>query len=140
MLILKREIQTFDLNKILILSIYLTASIGLSSCQQLTQTPTAIAKVQQQENGAKVYLQGKVLKQAPFLGSAAYQLQDSSGSVWVVTTDYLPKPGEQVLIKGEIQYHNLSIAQQELGEFYVVELQQVARSVNSSPVTPLQKL
>jgi cytochrome c-type biogenesis protein CcmE len=127
MLLLNREIQAFYLNKLLILGIFLTTGLGLSGCQQLIQTPVAIAKIAQKQIGAKVYLQGKVLKQAPFLGSGAYQLQDATGSVWIVTNHSLPQPGEQILIQGEIQADKIFIAQQVLSEIYIVELKQVEK-------------
>ncbi|AFZ35245.1 hypothetical protein Sta7437_1683 [Stanieria cyanosphaera PCC 7437] len=127
MLLLNREIQTFYLNRLLIVGMFLTTGFGLGSCQQLTQTPVAIAKIAQKQTGAKVYLQGKVLKQAPFLDSGAYQLQDASGSVWVVTNYNLPQPGEQILIQGEIQSDMIFIAQQTLKEIYIVELKQLEK-------------
>ncbi|GAB4228013.1 MAG: hypothetical protein Kow0049_08700 [Stanieria sp.] len=127
MLLLNREIPAFYLNKLLILGIFLTTGLGLGGCQQLTQTPVAIAKIAQKQIGAKVYLQGKVLQQAPFLGSGAYQLQDATGSVWIVTNHNLPQPGEQILIQGEIQADKIFIAQQVLNEIYIVELKQVEK-------------
>lgn len=140
MLLLNREIQAFHLNKLLILGIFLTAGLGLGGCQQLTKTPVAIAKIAQKQTGVKVYLQGKVIQQAPFLDSRAYQLQDATGSVWIVTNQNLPQPGEQILIQGEIQSDMIFIAQQALNEIYIMELKQVEKIANPTQVTPLEKL
>lgn len=143
MFILKREISAFYLNKLLILS--LTALFSLTGCQSITQTTTAISKISQKQTGTKVYLQGKVMKQAPFLGSGAYQLQDSTGSVWIVTNNYLPPLGKDIFIEGEIQFQTISpqpsstaSAKSEKNEIYIVELKQIKKT-NSSQVTSLQK-
>jgi hypothetical protein len=70
-----------------------------------------------------VYLTGKVVHSAPFLGNGAYQLEDGTGRIWVLTTKTLPQKGQQTNLKGKIAYQSLPLAEQELGEFYLVELE-----------------
>ena len=124
--------------KILSLSILVTAFIGISGCQELINDSlvalgkeemaiTSIRKIQKKKSGRTIYLRGRVIHRSPFLGSAAYQLQDSTGSVWIVTSNFLPTQGEELFIKGEVQYQSLLIEEQELGEFYIVELQQLTK-------------
>ena len=71
--------------------------------------------------GSTVYLKGKVASLAPFLVSGAYELQDTTGSIWVVTNRTLPAIGEQVLIKGLVQYESIPVGDKNLGEFYIQE-------------------
>jgi hypothetical protein len=73
-----------------------------------------------------VYLTGKVVHLAPFLGNGAYQLQDGTGKIWVVTHQTLPQKNQQINLKGKIAYQSLPLAEQELGEFYLVELERPA--------------
>jgi hypothetical protein len=76
--------------------------------------------------GKTVYLTGKVVHLAPFLGNGAYQLQDGTGNIWVVTHQTLPQKNQQINLKGKIAYQSLPLAEQELGEFYLVELERPA--------------
>ena len=94
------------------------------------------------KNNHQVYVQGKVSQQAPFLGSGAYQLQDKTGTIWVVTERELPQIGEQVFLKGNLQYQSIPINGQELGEFYLLELEQLqsASETENIPVTTTSEL
>lgn len=84
----------------------------------------AIENIPDKKVGKTFYLQGKVVHQAPFLGNSAYQLEDSTGKIWVVTTQNPPQLDRQIQIKGKIQYQSLPFADRELGDFYLVELEQ----------------
>lgn len=107
---------------------------GLYSCGNLTQSGfnvgnlhigsnvTPIREIKpEQDNQATVYIQGKVERQVPLVKRWAYQIDDSTGKIWVVThQNNLPK-GEQVVIKGKVRYKSIPLAGQELGEVYVEE-------------------
>ncbi len=98
------------------------AAIGLTGCQP---SQINIINVEKQKSGKVVYLTGKVTNLAPFVNNAAYQLQDDTGSVWVVTSQTPPKLNSNISIKGKIQYQSLPLAETELGDFYIIELQQL---------------
>jgi hypothetical protein len=85
-----------------------------------------VAAVSAPKVGKTVYLTGKVVHLAPFLGNGAYQLADGTGKIWVVTTKTLPQKNQQINLKGKIAYQSLPLAEQELGEFYLVELERPA--------------
>ena len=96
---------------------------------------TTIGNVQQKRQvDAEVYLRGKVENRAPFVGNAAYQLQDGTGSIWILTKQELPKLGDEVLLKGEVRYKSITLkelAGKDLGEVYVEEMQQLQRTPSS---------
>ncbi|NES84062.1 MAG: DNA-binding protein [Moorea sp. SIO2B7] len=99
---------------------------GLALPNKPNLTLTYIGELQQQQNRrSTVYLKGKVGNQAPFLRSGAYQLQDSTGSVWVITDQRLPTQGDEVLIEGKVEYQSILVEQQDVGELYVIELKQL---------------
>lgn len=102
---------------------------GLWGCTNLVKTGIGITPIENiQQNWQKystVYLKGTVGTQAPFLGSGAYQLQDRTGSIWVVTDETLPTPGETLILKGQVKHQSIPIAGQDLGEVYVEELEQL---------------
>ncbi|MFP5271812.1 hypothetical protein [Coleofasciculus sp.] len=89
---------------------------------------TAIGEIQSAQNANTVlYLQGQVIAQAPFLNSGAYQLQDTTGKIWVVSNQELPNVGDQVVIGGQLQFQSIPIGGQEMGEVYLQETEQLER-------------
>ena len=72
-----------------------------------------------------VYLTGEVVHLAPLVDRTAYQIEDTTGTAWVVTATEPPIHGQQIDIKGTVQYQSLPFAEQELGSFYVVELERI---------------
>ncbi len=113
---------------------------GLSGCGSLPQSSlnvinpglsvnvTNIRDLKpQQNNAAIVYLTGKVAKQVPLLEQRVYQLQDSTGTIWVLTNQTTPQPGDRVLIKTQVRYQSIPLAGKEFGEVYVEEQEQLQR-------------
>ena len=104
------------------ISLWITLLVSLAGCR----TPLiAIKEITPQKVGKTVYLKGKIVHIAPFLDNAAYQLEDSTGKIWVVTTQ-TPLSNQQINIKGKIEYKSLPFADQEMGDFYIVELEQLS--------------
>lgn len=68
-----------------------------------------------------VRIQGKVEKQVPLVQRWAYQINDSTGTVWVVTNHRNFQVGESVVIKGKVQYKSIAIADKDFGEVYLEE-------------------
>ena len=109
---------------------------GLFSCGNMANSrltldfnANSIADIQQKRQlEAQVYLKGKVESRAPFLGTGAYQLQDNTGNIWVVTKQTVPQPGEEILIKGLVRYKGITfkeLAGKDLGEVYIEEIEQL---------------
>ena len=96
---------------------------------------TAIEQLQEKPKGALVYLRGTVSNYAPFLAGGAYLLQDGSGKIWIRTnSNKLPRQGEEIVIKGKIDFEAIPQGSQTVNELYVVELEQMdAVAVNSLP-------
>ncbi|MEG3839647.1 DNA-binding protein [Microcoleus sp. herbarium14] len=95
----------------------------------------SIGDIQQKRQvDGEVYLRGKVENRAPFVGNAAYQLQDGTGRMWILTKQALPQVGDEVLLKGEVRYKSITLkelAGKDLGEVYVEEMQQLQRTPSS---------
>jgi len=96
---------------------------------------TAIEQLQEKPKGTLVYLRGTVSNYAPFLTGGAYLLQDGSGKIWIRTnSNKLPRQGEEIVIKGKIDFEVIPQGSQSVNELYVVELEQMdAVAVNSVP-------
>ncbi len=109
-------------SKLFYIGVLAIAVFSLVGCQP---PEISIIDVEKKKSGKTVYLTGKVIHLAPFVDNAAYKLQDNTGSVWVVTSKTPPTLKAMVSIKGKIQYQSLPFAETELGDFYVIELQQL---------------
>jgi uncharacterized protein YdeI (BOF family) len=79
-------------------------------------TPTSGATL---ASGAAVYLQGTVGDRVPLAGGSLYELEDSSGKIWVQTKGPAPDPGQTVALKGIVRYRSIPLNGQEQGEVYV---------------------
>jgi hypothetical protein len=91
-----------------------------------------------------VYLQGQVDRHLSLVGQSLYQLQDSSGQIWVLSPQAPPPPGTQVTIRARLHYESILMADQEVGEHYAEELDRLATPPSPgagqggiSPVAPV---
>jgi hypothetical protein len=51
-----------------------------------------------------VYLEGTVGDHVPLVEARVYELQDETGSIWVLTTAAEPQSGTQIEIQGIVRY------------------------------------
>lgn len=95
--------------------------ISLASCSGLT----TVERVQQQPQrswfNSTVKLEGTIVDQAPLIDAQLYQLQDDTGKIWVLTTDDNLQAGEQVVVRGEVQFESIPIGGSDFGEAYIQE-------------------
>src|SRR5689334_15466254 len=103
---------------------------GLIGCDQLAQSGLSVSNIRDIQNkrdtSPLVYLKGKVTSQAKFLNNGAYQLQDGTGKVWVITNQMpIPNSGDEILIQGKVEYESIPLAGKDLGEVYIQEQQRL---------------
>lgn len=77
---------------------------------------------------ARIYLQGQVKQHLPLVGQCLYQLEDSTGKVWVVTDHPPPPLGQTITIWASIHYQSAPAGSQDLGDNYAQELARLSRS------------
>ena len=123
--------------------IALVAAMGLLGCSTLSQwgfalsnTPiNAIAEIDQANSQKTIQIKGKVITIAPLIHRGAYQLSDQTGTIWVLTNQPLPDTGAEIIVRGQLQYQSIPVGREDLGEFYLVELNQSStKDETSSPV------
>jgi len=119
--------------KIFTLGLSFSLITGLSACGKggnsginfknfnIGANVTQIQKITQQNKDTTVYIQGKVEKTAPLIKQKAYQINDSTGKIWVITNQGNFQVGEQVVLKGNVQYKSVPLAGKEYGEVYLEE-------------------
>lgn len=101
---------------------WVTLLVSLVSCRS---SLISVEEISQQNIDQTVHLTGKVVHVSPLIDRAAYQIEDATGKIWVVTTQNPPELGKSISLKGNIQYQSLPFAKQELGELYLVELEKL---------------
>lgn len=122
--------------KISIFAIYSFLGVGLVSCGGLSpytmnridlMTGVNVVNIRnlthEQNTESTVYLRGKVIRQVPLVDWRVYQLQDTTGSIWVLSKKTNLRPQEQVLIKGKVRHQSIPIAGKDFGEVYLEEEQ-----------------
>jgi hypothetical protein len=104
--------------------------ILLSSLTACQPPLISIEQISDSKVGKTVYLTGKVVHLAPLIDNAAYQIEDTTGKIWVITSQSPPQIGQAISIKGKIAYQSLAFAEQDFGDFYIVELEQSDIEIN----------
>ena len=89
---------------------------------------TNMRDLKPQDNQVTVYLQGKVAHLVPLLKQRVYQLQDSTGKIWVLTNQSVIQQGDEVLVKGKVRYQSIPLAGKDFGEVYLEETEQLQRT------------
>ena len=101
--------------------------VGLASCSSIT----TVQDVQKRPNrgwfGSTVQLQGRVGDRIPLVKAQVYELQDSTGKIWVLATDRSLKTGDQVKIQGKIRIEPLPITDPEAREVYIEQQQLILK-------------
>lgn len=97
--------------------------VGLTGCSSFARLGIGVTPIQQVRGkwqlDSTVYLRGQVVNQVPLQESWAYEVQDSTGTIWVFT--HQPVPDGQILLKGKVQYQSVPIDNQDVGEAYILE-------------------
>jgi hypothetical protein len=78
----------------------------------------------------KVKIDGQVIKIIPLVGSFAYQIQDNTGEIWVVTENEPPQINQKLVIDGTLQYQDVAIGAKNFGDFYILESKKKLTSIN----------
>lgn len=80
-----------------------------------------------QSHRATVYLAGEVDRHLPLVGQGLYQLVDDSGSIWVISAESPPPVGTVLTVRATIQYEQILLRGQDIGEHYAEELERLPR-------------
>ncbi|MCY7408345.1 MAG: hypothetical protein LH631_13505, partial [Alkalinema sp. CAN_BIN05] len=75
----------------------LLGTIALSSCAPTVPT----SSIQTQPADQQVQVKGKVITVAPMINQVAYEVQDSGGSIWVMSQKQPPRLDSEISIAGK---------------------------------------
>ncbi|PSN12583.1 hypothetical protein C7293_19495 [filamentous cyanobacterium CCT1] len=110
----------------------LDATVGYGLRDRLSTWPglawldpiTPIAEVSQTQQST-VYLAGTVEQQLPLVGQGLYELVDESGAIWVLSDEAPPPAGTAIAIRATIQYEQILLQGQDVGQHYAEELERL---------------
>jgi hypothetical protein len=131
-MLLLSTVITFFYVRLSRLSIILLLLLNIAGCGQFnnfSRLPiaqnflhTQISSLEIPKNiDSNVYLKGKVSDRSPFLEGGAYQLDDSTGKIWIITTNKLPSLETEIAIEGTVRYQSIPIENREWGELYMIQ-------------------
>ncbi|HEY9626490.1 MAG TPA: hypothetical protein V6C84_04245 [Coleofasciculaceae cyanobacterium] len=86
--------------------------IGLAGCNGITTVKDVQDRPHRNWLTSTVRLQGTVGDRVPLIDAQVYQLQDSTGTIWVLTSRQDVRSGTTVLIKGQVRFQPTSTAEQ----------------------------
>jgi hypothetical protein len=110
----------------------LDAAVGYGLRDRLSTWPglawldpiTPIAEAGQSQR-ASVYLAGTVERHLPLLGQSLYELVDATGAIWVLSPTSPPPIGTAVTLRVAIQYEQILLRGQDIGQHYATELERL---------------
>ena len=84
-----------------------SALVAVSGCDRHTDKVSAILNDPNQFSGRQVQIAGKVTRSidpsSGLLNLAAYQVDDGTGKIWVITRTGAPSAGTEVGLKGHVR-------------------------------------
>lgn len=84
---------------------------------------TEIGKLQKTATqDAQVYVRGRVGDRVPLVEGAVYELQDSTGKIWVLTKGEAPPDGQEVVVQGTLRFKSIVLNDQEQGSVYLEQV------------------
>jgi uncharacterized protein YdeI (BOF family) len=101
--------QSFRSGSLVLLLCLSLVLAGATGCGQLARlgigtTPIAtVASNPAQYTDADVLIRGQVVNQVGVFGQGVYELQDNSGSIWVITDKGIPAMNSTVTVRGKAQ-------------------------------------
>lgn len=81
---------------------------------------TKVKDIEQKSPHFSVHVKGKITAIAPFAsGLRAFEVQDETGRIWIVTKEKVPSKGSAVVVKGTVRHKKISIAGQDQSTVYL---------------------
>lgn len=104
-----------------------------SGIAQIVRPVVTIQELTPEQNGDTVHVQGTVIGRAPLLSSSLYQVQDESGTVWVLSAEPLPPEAASVQVVGTLQVEPISVDGIDISDFYIRETSRTVADESAKP-------
>ena len=95
--------------------------VRLPTVRLSSRPATAIDSLSENQVDKTVSVSGEVVQRAALLEGWMYQVQDETGSLWVLTNRSAPEVGEMATVEGSIRYEPIVVGEIDAGEVYLEE-------------------
>ena len=96
-------------------------TIRLPSIRLSSRSPESIDTLVAERDEERVAISGTVAQRAGILDGWLYEVQDETGSVWVLTEHSQPNVGEMVTVEGVLHYEPIVVGEIDAGDVYLEE-------------------
>lgn len=104
-----------------------------SGIAQIVRPTVAIQTLTPEQNDETVQIKGTVIKQAPLLAGALYQLQDDSGTVWVLSAESAPPESATISVVGTVQVEAIAVEGIDISDVYLREISRTSTTGDAPP-------
>jgi len=104
-----------------------------SGIAQVMRPTVTIQELSPEQQNDTVQIEGQVVRQAPLLEGALYQLQDDGGTIWVFTPAAPPAESALVRVVGTVQVEPISVGGIDISDYYLQESDREVLSENAAP-------
>lgn len=95
--------------------------VRLPAFRLSSRPATTINSLTDQQVDDTITVSGKIAQRAAVLEGWLYQVQDETGSLWVLTDREAPEVGESVTVEGAVRYEPIVIGDINASDFYLEE-------------------
>ena len=93
-----------------------------SGIAQIVRPTVAIQSLTVDQPSKAVQIQGTVVQQAPLLTGGLYQVQDESGTIWVLSAEAAPAIASNVSVVGTLTVEAIAVEGIDISDFYLSEM------------------
>ncbi|AUC60408.1 hypothetical protein AA637_04160 [Cyanobacterium sp. HL-69] len=111
-------------------SVLIVTSLLTSSCAYLinggfageNQVNIETISTLEQDNDVEVKVKGTVKNVIPLVNGYAYEIEDNTGSIWVMTTGEKPEIGQKITSQAMVKREEIIIGEEDMSSFYLKEI------------------
>ena len=107
-----------------------------SGIAQIVRPTVAIQDLTPDQNNETVQIKGTVIRGAPLLAGALYEVQDDSGTVWVLSAESSPSASAMVSVVGTVQVEAIAVEGIDISDFYLRETSRTTTAEEPSSEPP----
>ena len=96
-------------------------AVRLPAFRLSSKPAIAIDSLTNEQVDDNIIVSGEVAQKAATLNGWIYQLQDETGSLWILTDRDAPEIGEVVTVEGSVRYEPIVVDSIDASEFYIEE-------------------
>lgn len=107
-----------------------------SGIAQIVRPTVAIQSLTADQRSETVHVKGTVVQQAPLLTGGLYQLQDDSGTIWVLSAEAAPTAAATVNVVGTLEVEAIAVEGIDISDVYLRETSRTLTAGDTAADSP----